>query len=121
VIAFARARTRPDAPVLLPIAAGNVPARLGVLSTAERGALVIAYQTVVRDYLSPAERTEYVAGMRDWLATHPPGQTLWVELETAPGASPDLSFALAAHLRAPEGELTTLVLARCPCSCTPSP
>jgi hypothetical protein len=111
--AFAAARTRPDAPVLLPIAAGNVPARLGLLSGAEREALVIAYQTVVRDYLSSGEHAEYVAGMRDWLASHPPGRTLWVELETAPGGGSDLTCALVAHVREAAGEVATLVLARC--------
>lgn len=111
--AFQAARTRPDAPVLLPIAAGSVPARLGILSAADTGALVIAYQTVVRDFLSPDERAEYTAGMNDWLATHPPGQALWVELELDPGGGPELPCALAAHLRAPGGEVRTLVLARC--------
>ena len=38
-----------------------------------RGALVLAYQTVMRDYLAPAERAEYEAGMRDWLAAQPAG------------------------------------------------
>lgn len=112
--AFAAARTRPDAPVLLPIAAGNVPARLGVLSGTEPGTLVIAYQTVVRDYLSPDERAEYTAGMRDWLATHPPGRTLWVELEGAQeDGGPGPPCALAAHVRVPGGEVRTLILARC--------
>ncbi len=111
--AFAAARTRPDAPVLLPIAAGNVPARLGILSAAETEALVIAYQTVMRDYLSPAEAAEYTAGMNDWLATHPAGQALWVELEFHPGGVPQLPCGLVAHVRAPDGEVRTLVLARC--------
>lgn len=111
--AFRAARIRPDAPVLLPIAAGNVPARLGILSAAETGALVIAYQTVVRDYLSPDERGEYTDGMNDWLATHPPGQALWIELELTPGGGPELPCTLAAHLRAPAGEVRTLDLARC--------
>lgn len=112
--AFAAARTRPDAPVLVPIAAGNVPARLGVLSGTEPGALVIAYQTVMRDYLEPVERSEYAAGMRDWLATHPPGHAVWIELEQAPDAGArQLPCDLAAHVRAPGGEVRTLVLARC--------
>lgn len=110
--AFAAARTRPDAPVLLPIAAGNVPARLGILSGAETGALVIAYQTVVRDYLSPDERAEYTGGMNDWLATHPVGQAVWVELEFHPGDVPELPCGLIAHVRATGGEVRTLVLAR---------
>ncbi|HEX9398958.1 MAG TPA: DUF2332 family protein [Anaeromyxobacter sp.] len=110
--AFRAARVRPDAPVLVPLAASNVPARLDLLSGAETTALVLAYQTVMRDYLEPSEREEYEDGMRDWLATHPPGRALWVELEPvaedsgAPGA-------ITTHVRTPWGELRTIVLARC--------
>jgi hypothetical protein len=112
--AFAAARPRPDAPVLLPILARNVPARLDLLASTEPGALVLAYQTVVRDYLPPEERAEYEAGMREWLATHPAGRALWVELEGGRDpASPDLACALVAHVRAPGGEVRDLALARC--------
>jgi hypothetical protein len=110
--AFRAARIRPDAPVLLPIAASNVPARLDLLSAAERGALVLAYQTLLRDFLPPGERAEYEEGMREWLATHPPGRALWVELEPV-GNGAELTGALRAHARAPWGELRTLELARC--------
>ncbi len=110
--AFRTARVRPDAPVLIPIAASNVPARLDLLSAAETGALVLAYQTVVRDYLEPGEREEYEAGMRDWLGTHPPGHALWVELEPVDDGA-DLTGTLVAHLRAGWGELRSIELARC--------
>ncbi len=110
--AFRKARVRPDAPVLVPIAASNVPARLDLLSAAESGALVLAYQTVLRDYLEPGERDEYESGMLDWLGTHPAGHALWVELEPA-GGEGSLEAALVAHVRAPWGELQTLELARC--------
>jgi hypothetical protein len=112
VEAFRAARIRPDAPVLLPIRATNVPARLDVLSAAESGALVIAYQTIVRDYLAPEERGEYVDGMRAWLATHPPGQALWIELEGLEGEA-DPPVAIVAHVRGRGGELESLVLGRC--------
>jgi hypothetical protein len=108
--AFRAARVRPDAPVLVPIAAPNVPSRLDLLSAADPGALVIATQTVVRDYLDPADRAEYERGMRDWLATHPAGGALWVELEAA---DPDArEAALVAHVRAPAGGLRALELGR---------
>src|SRR5512139_686524 len=42
--AFRAARIRPDAPVLVPLAAANVPQRLDLLSAAEPVALVLAYQ-----------------------------------------------------------------------------
>jgi hypothetical protein len=110
--AFRAARVRPDAPVLVPIAASNVPARLDLLSAAQPDALVLAYQTVMRDYLEPAEREEYEAGMRDWLGTHPPGRALWVELEPL-GDGHALAATLVVHVRAPSGAPTSLELARC--------
>ena len=112
--AFQAARVRPDAPVLVPVSAASVPARLDLLSGAQMHALVLAYQTVMHDYLEPAERTAYEAGMRGWLGAHPSGRALWVELEpvdhAAPGSPPG---ALVAHVRAPWGELRDLELARC--------
>lgn len=108
--AFRAARIRPDAPTLVPVAAANVPQRLDLLSAAEPGALVLAYQTLVRDYLEPEERAEYEGGMRAWLGTHPPGQALWVELEMANGVA---EAALVAHVRAPLGDLRTIELGRC--------
>lgn len=110
--AFRTARVRPDAPVLVPIAAANVPARLDLLSASGAGTLVIAYQTVVRDYLAPVERGEYEQGMRDWLATRTSGQALWMQLEPEPlGGEP--AGALVAHVRAPGGGLRSIELARC--------
>jgi hypothetical protein len=112
--AFAAARPRPDGPVLLPILARNVPARLDRLSSSEPLALVLAYQSLVRDYLPPEERGEFEEGMREWLGTHPAGLALWVELE--PGrepAPPEESCALVAHVRAPSGEVRDLLLATC--------
>jgi hypothetical protein len=108
--AFRAARTRPDAPVLVPIAAANVPSRLDLLSAADRGALVIATQTVVRDYVDPAERAEYERGMRSWLAAHPPAETLWVELEAVDVGAREA--ALTAHVRAPDGRLRAIELGR---------
>jgi len=109
--AFRSARVHPDAPVLVPIGASNVPARLDLLSAAESGALVLAYQAVLRDHLEPDEREEYESGMRDWLGTHPPAHALWIELE--PEGVGSIEAALVAHVRAPWGELKTLELARC--------
>jgi hypothetical protein len=110
--AFRAARTRLDAPVLLPIAAANVPARLDLLSAADPAALVIAYQTVMRDYLEPGERKEYETGMRDWLGTQPPRHAVWVELEPESDGA-DLMGSIVAHVRAPGGELRDLELGRC--------
>jgi hypothetical protein len=113
--AFREARPRPDAPVLVPIAARSVPDRLALLSAAESGVLVLAYQTVTRDFLAPDEREEYEAGMRAWLATHPVGHALWVELEGAPdaGREPATAAAIIAHVRSDGAGIRTLELARC--------
>jgi hypothetical protein len=114
IAAFRAARVRPDAPVLVPVAAANVPQRLDLLSAAEPDAFVLAYQTIVRDYLEPAEREEYEAGMRAWLGTHRPGSALWAELERAPQAGRDgLPAAIVVHVRAPLGDLRAIELARC--------
>jgi hypothetical protein len=115
IAAFRTARVRPDGPVLAAVGARNVPGRLDVLSAAQRGALVLAYQTIMRDYLDPAERAEYEDGMRGWLAAQPPGQALWVELEPVNGDPADeLGAAIVAHARAPDSvAVVTLEIARC--------
>jgi hypothetical protein len=110
--AFAAARTRPEAPVLVPIAARNVPGRLDLLSAAEPGALVLAYQSVMRDYLEPDERAEYETGMRDWLSTHAPASALWVELEPLPEESEPAAL-IVAHVRTPAGPVRAIELGRC--------
>jgi hypothetical protein len=113
--AFQAARTHADAPVLVPILARDVPARLGLLSTMEPQALVVAYQTVLSAYLSPDDRKEYEAGMRTWVRAHPPASTVWVELEAAEGAAIEDPHpaALRAHVRGFDGEVETFELARC--------
>lgn len=66
--------------------------------------VVLAFQTLVRDYLAPATRTAYEQGMREWLSDTP--RALWVELEMDP-ADPDHRVPIAAHVRD-----ETIVLAR---------
>ena len=68
----------------------------------------------MRDYLEPAERAEYEDGMREWVASHPPGRTLWVELESLAGTVDGPAPAsILAHVRSPWGEVRDLELARC--------
>ena len=80
--AIAAWRTMRPRPELIAADAGEVPARLPC-ETPDR---IIAYQTVMRDYLPAGERARYESGMRAWLDGLPTGQALWIEMEVTPGA-----------------------------------
>jgi len=110
--AFRTARSRLDAPVLLPVSARSWPERLDRLSATHHDATVLAYQSLVRDYLDEAERRGYEAGVRAWIAGRPPGRALWSELELDPGAGPGQA-SLRLTTRDPDGEVRTRALARC--------
>jgi len=47
---------------------------------------MLAFQTVMRDYLPDDERRRYQEGMHEWVAAHDPGVALWVELEVTEAA-----------------------------------
>lgn len=97
-------------PVVSTCAARDVPARLPRPTTT--GSRVIAYQTVVRDYMQADELHAYERGMDDWLRECPPASALWMELEVArEGASATDPFHLTAHLRLASDEVVALVLA----------
>ncbi len=96
------------APRLHAAAASDIP---GLLPVPERAA--IAYQTVMRDYLSPAESEVYEAGMHDWLRKKP-GQLLWVELEPIrTEEAAERSTSLTAHVATRAGAIIDVELARC--------
>jgi hypothetical protein len=111
-----------DAPEIEPADLADVPARLEAIArTAAPGALVLAYQTVVRDYLPADAQAAHAERMRAWVAGGAPGARAFVELEAAPdawkdaaGASPT-PMALTAQVRVGgEGEaVRVLTLARC--------
>ena len=114
-LAAFRAGMAGDAPPeIAALDAREMPARLLELAAADRsGALWLAYQTLVREYLGPS-REPYLDGMRRWLSAMPPGRALWIELEDPPhGATRERPAALLAHLRRPDGVMLDLVLARC--------
>ncbi|MFT3913218.1 MAG: DUF2332 family protein [Anaeromyxobacteraceae bacterium] len=110
--AFKAARTRLDAPVLAPVRARAWPERLDLLSGTHTDAVVLAYQTIVRDYILEDERREYEDGMRAWIATHPPGRALWAELELLADAGPGQA-AIQLTRREADGLVRTRRLARC--------
>lgn len=80
--AMAGWRTMTPRPELVAASAGNVPARLP-RQTPDR---LVAYQTVMRDYLPAEERARYESGMQAWLEASPAGHAFWIEMEVPPGA-----------------------------------
>jgi len=90
-----------------------VAPRIGAqLAELPEDALVLAYQTVVREYLPPDARAAHEAAMDELLATAAPGRLVWAELEAAGTPGPaNLPAALTLHVRGPDG-VETLELAR---------
>lgn len=60
----------------------EIPARLARLAAEHPRATVLAYQSVVRQYLPKEARKSYEDGMRAWLQAEP-RRAIWVELEAA--------------------------------------
>ena len=107
--ALARARELP-----IMVIESDAAAMPGHLQPESEHARLLAYQTIMRDYLPPAVRDEMAEGMRRWLLAHPPGRALWVELEQDDAEqAPDRAIALTSHVVDATGELSSLALARC--------
>jgi hypothetical protein len=118
------------APVLDAADVADVPARLEEAAVkAAPGTLLLAYQTVVRDYLPEDTKARYVEGMSRWVAGERPGgpRRVWLELESVadawktPGGLP---MAIDAHVADDAGGARTLTLARCsyhPAELAPDP
>jgi hypothetical protein len=99
-------------PVLVQARASEVPPLLP--QCGPEGPRAIAYQSIMRDYLSAEEREAYERGMRQWLAAAPPGSALWVELEvTGEARDGGRPTVLTAHVRADPAEVRSVVLAHC--------
>ena len=90
----------------------DVPAHVErVLGTTAPDTLVIAYQTVVREYLPRDAAAAYADAMRA-LVDAASGRLAWIELETANTPDTQLPAALTAHVCGPRGA-EALELARC--------
>jgi len=102
----------PAAPWLETADLADVPERLDGLAGSVPGPVVhLAYQTVVRDYLSEPIRRRYTEGMRGWLAAAAAGAPrVWIELEAAADGG---SMAIEAHVGSGAGAPLDLTLARC--------
>jgi hypothetical protein len=75
------------------------------------GTTVLAYQTIFIDYLPPAARAAYRAGMEDWVRRTPSGIWLTLEIEDHPGGPHPA--AIRATLCGRSEEIRSFVLARC--------
>lgn len=84
-----------------------------VAGASPRGTLVLAYQTLVREYLPPAVRAEYLEGVRSFLEDAPPGSALWVELEMTWDGDVPRDALLTAHAKGRDGRVVELGLGRC--------
>lgn len=91
-----------DAPELLTLMSENLPA----------DALLLAYQSIAKEYMDAAGRRQFEEGMRGWLAGQPAGRALWVEMENAENPVPPYSVAITAHFRGATG-VHSIELARC--------
>jgi hypothetical protein len=98
---------------------GLGPAHLERLSAGARPeGVLLAYQTVVRDYLPDPVKARYLGAMARWVASEPTAgpRRIWIELEIAPEglqAAGGLPMALDAHLADGAGGTRRLTLARC--------
>ncbi len=108
---FTSASSAPDAPRLEACPLGNAAARLEALP---EDLFVLCVQTIVRDYLAPAERENYEAGMRKFLLQRPPRSALIAELEVDAGSGEpsERSAAIVLRFAARRGELRRLLMAR---------
>lgn len=91
--------------------AGETPGRIASMTVrAPEDALVVVYQTFLRDYLGTEESVTYESGMERWVAGLAPGRGVWIELELA-DRSGALPAAVVAHAPTPDGP-RSITLAR---------
>lgn len=76
-------------------------------SRSPAGAVVLAFQTIVRDYLDEQTRAAHERGMRRWLEDARPSSAVWVELEIVHGDR--VHVPIVAHTREASG-VTDVVL-----------
>lgn len=112
IACFRASAASEHAPRLEVCALTDAPARLDELSAEP---LLLCMQSVVRDYLSRADRERHDRGMRELLLRRPPRSTLWCELEvrSPPGTvAPEGAATVTVRFVDTSGVLRELVLAR---------
>lgn len=108
--AFARRSSGPDAPRLYAGSLANVGDQLSALAD---DTCVLAFQSIVRDYLPPEVRADFEGAMRAQLLARPPRSTIYAQLELAADApSPEQMAALDVQFVDARGRLRELTLAR---------
>ena len=119
IAVFQLASSAPNPPRLQIAEASDVAARIERSSGEHPTAtLLLAYQTVVRDYLPDDVKSRYLAGMTAWVAAEAAAgpRRVWIELEAASDVLADpgpLPMALTAHLADRATGTRALPLARC--------
>jgi hypothetical protein len=108
ISAFMRAARRATPPVLEACPIEEVPGRAADVG---RDGRLFVLQTVVRDYLSPAQQRAYEQGLFDLIADRPAGWTLWIELEPE-GGPMDRLAVLRVHAAERSGRIRSMVMAR---------
>jgi hypothetical protein len=111
--AFFEAQRQPNGPILERMDVSGFAARLARVSSGHDDALVLAYQSYMRDYLPPDAREAHRAAMHEWLRTLPPGRAMWAELEVSPASErlPDPA-AITIHVRCGRGDVRVLDIGR---------
>lgn len=79
-----------ETPELLELMSKNLP----------HSTLLLAYQSIAKEYMDAAARRQFEEGMLGWLLTQPPGRALWIEMENAVNPVAPYYVAITAHFRA---------------------
>jgi hypothetical protein len=83
----------------------HAPAKLRALSAERQDrTVVLAFQTIVRDYLEPHTRVAYEQGMKRWLEDSAVASAVWVELEIDHD-DPGKRVPIVAHVREGAGSI----------------
>jgi hypothetical protein len=67
-------------------------------SSCDERSVVLAFQTIVRDYLEATTRAAYERAMRRWLEDAPAASAVWIEIELV-AADPLEPVPIVAHAR----------------------
>jgi hypothetical protein len=87
----------------------DVPQKLQALSAQqEERTLVLAFQTIMRDYVEEGARIEYERGMRRWLENSPRSRAAWVELEIDHG-DPERRVPIVVHVHDAAGPVDVVL------------